>query len=493
MRLKVCLVILTCTLIFTGVITGCGHKSASTKKENVSAGTKKDSRRAKTNNKSTKGTKTAAQSGSTSSFGFPVDNGSSALERALNPLAKGNSTSGGQLFGTPSVSPNAPAGKATPSAQTAIPKDGKLRPEQVLTLVQMRYRAAKTLRTAGKSYIVTKADGKVVREAKDLKADFYFKRPDKIIVSDSDQRLMSDGKTLVKYLIKEKRYMKTKLDKEKDQQLFQGLIASQQGIRSLGLLLGIDYTQAMSSFKLKESKIGSKPMFVLTMQLKEGVGCPKGMNITQTLWIGKKDFAIYRNHMVAKGKPVLPKGFKGEAPKFVQTTMDVNASTCQFDSSIPDSKFTFNPPSGAKPVDEIGKNYLANKPAPDFSFVWIDGEKKNLSDFKGKAVLLDCWALPMCEKHLPTLQKIYEKYGQSVHVISICLNKSDKVKEYLNEKSFNFPVVYADESIAQFLQSKYHIQGIPTIFVIDKSGIVRNMMLGMPEAKDIESKLAKLD
>ena len=501
MRLKVCLAGLIFMLVFAGVITGCGHKSTSHVKKDARVSAKKDARPAKANNQPATGTQTADQPGSTSNFtapdssnsGLPLNNGSSALERALNPLAQGNMPSGGQLFGTPAASPNSAVGSAAPSAKMVIPKDGKLKPEQVLSLLQMRYRSAKSLQTAGQSSIITKADGKVVRKASGLKSDMSFKRPDKLFVSDSNEQLITNGKTLVKYGVREKRYVKIKLDKKKEQEFFQGLIASQQGVRSLGLLLGIDYTGAMSSFKLKESSIGSRPMYVLSMKLKEGVGCPKGMNITQTLWIGKKDFAIYRNYMVAKGKPTLPKGYKGKAPKYIETTMETNADKCQFDANIPDSKFAFNPPSGAKPADELGKNYLENKPAPDFSFTWIDGEKKTLSDFRGKAILLDCWALPMCEKHLPTLQKIYEKYGHSVQVVSICLNKPDKIKEYLEKKSLSFPVVYANQSIIETLQSDYHIQGIPTIYIIDKSGVVRNMMLGMPEAKDIEAKLAKID
>jgi peroxiredoxin len=169
------------------------------------------------------------------------------------------------------------------------------------------------------------------------------------------------------------------------------------------------------------------------------------------------------------------------------------ASKSEFDTDIADSKFTFTPPAGAKAAEDPTKNYLQDKQAPDFAFTWTDGSQKKLSDFRGQFVILDCWALPMCEKHLPVLQKVYEKHKDSVQVVSICFNEDkEKVGKYLSEKGMNFPVVYAKESIAKLFEEKYHLHMIPTIFILDTSGIVRDRMLGLPEEKDIDARMDKI-
>lgn len=494
MRFRVCLIGVVCVLLAAVVMTGCGRKSddvKSSEKADKQVVSKKDQPEPATKPDAKKEESASGQlptSDILSGLPFDLTQAPSTLGQALNPM----SALGKDPQAFSSVSGLAKALSAPPTA--APVKMEKPKPEQLLAILQMRYRSAKTFRTSGTSTGVVKADGKVVEKTSDPKSVLLFKRPDMFIMSGSDEELVSNGKTVVRYSYESKRFAKSKLDKEKKQQLMQGLVISKMGVGSMGLLMGVDYAPAVSSMKmLADSNIGGMETFVLVLNLKKGVGCPKDATATQTLWIGKKDFALYKNQVVAKIKPTPPKDFKGKAPKSVQTTVAAVATKCEFDPNIPDSKFTFNPPAGAKAADDPMKNYLQDKLAPDFAFTWTDGSQKKLSDFRGQFVVLDCWALPLCEKHLPTVQKFYGKHKDSVQLISICFNDdAEKVGIYLTEKGLNFPVIYANEEIGNFFQEKYHLQVIPTIFIIDKSGVVRERMLGMPQEKEITAKLDKL-
>ncbi|MCE5313688.1 MAG: redoxin domain-containing protein [Armatimonadota bacterium] len=494
MKCKVCLFGLVCILLASVVMTGCGRKSTSVKRpEKVEKRVASKIGQPKAvKHPSAKGTDSKSPTGDAATgLPFGVEQTPSALDQALNPLAALGSSNA-----VSSKVPSAPGSvKAMPRAGMIVPsKMGRPKPEQLLAVVQMRYRSAKTFRTLGTSTGTVKADGKFVRKTTDPKSAFLFKRPNKFMVNGSDEQLVTNGKTVARYSPAAGRYVKSPLNKDTEKRLLQSLIGSQMGVRSLGLLMGVDYSSMASSMKLlDDAKIGGRDTFVLRINLKQGVACPKGMAATQTLWIGKKDMGIYKNCLVIKGKPQLPKGFKGKAPRSVETTVSLTATKCEFDSNIPDSKFSFTPPAGAKAAEDPRKNYLQDKQATDFAFTWTDGSRKKLSDFRGQVVMIDCWGLPMCEKHLPVLQKIYEKHKDSVQLVSICLNDDKaKVGKYLSEKGLNFPVVYGDEQIAEMLQSKYHVQILPTIYIIDKSGVVRQRLLGQPDAKDIEAALNKI-
>ncbi|MCE5322598.1 redoxin family protein [bacterium] len=487
MKFRVLILSLACML----VLVGCGHKNTS-----VKSAKKPNRQTASTSANSPNNTATkpqAANDQSDSGLSFNIQ--PQTLDQALNPLGALNNNSqaspkGSGIAGNLNVPTKAPAA----SAPAALPKSVKPKPDQLLALVQMRYRSVKTINITGTTGVIVEADGKVVNKSSGTKSSFVFKRPDKFNVTGSNERMVSDGKVVVRYFSGTKRFAKTKLDKEKQRLLFREMIGSQAGVRSLGLLMGLDYAPMMSSMKLlKDSKVGGRDTYVLSMRIKEGVGCPKGSNAVQTLWIGKKDFVIYRNQLVEKGKPKLPNGFKGKAPKLLESTINVVVTKCVLDANMPDSNFVFSAPAGAKPIEDLTKDYLHGKNAPELAFTWTDGSKKSLADFHGKTVILDCWALPMCEQHLPVLQKIYEKHKEAVQIVSVCVNSdTEEVKKYLSEKSLDFPVVYANEDIAHILRTKYHVQVIPTIFLIDKSGVVQETILGMPPEKDITAKLDKL-
>jgi thiol-disulfide isomerase/thioredoxin len=123
-------------------------------------------------------------------------------------------------------------------------------------------------------------------------------------------------------------------------------------------------------------------------------------------------------------------------------------------------------------VPKIGEAILEiDLPAPD-------GTNKKLSDLKGKVVVLHFWAswCPYCRRDNPELVKLYQKYkDKGLEVYSVSLDK-DKAAWQKGIKDDG--LVWANhvsdlkkwDSVAAEL---YQVEATPTLFLIDKEGILR--------------------
>ena len=470
---------LICVLMFALSITGCGNKEVA---KNKTAKHQHSSTAKKTDSK--KNTSSGPNSKKATNEKNPDTSQITDINQLLN-------LSAGQSNNTPLA-----LGKSAPSAQQIPAKPGAPPPankkptgQQLLVVLQNYYRSVKTLKANGVSSIKVTQDGKVVAQAKDSKFSVLFKLPNKFVLREPNSQLSTDGKTVYQYAPKAKRYAKTKMSKD----MMRSIVMSKVGVGVMGLMTGIDYTSAMSSANLiKETELAGKPVIVLELRLKEGVGVPAGVKATQTLWIGKKDLGIYKNELLTEEHPARPKGYKGKMPKLIRTLTTSTANHFDLNTKLSDSLFAFNPPAGVKPVETPKQVDLTGKAAPDFSFKWTDGSVKNLSDFRGKAVVLDFWALPVTEKHMPIIQSFYEHNKDNVQIITVTLNSdTSKLKEYLDKKKYTFPVVYADEKIANAAVKDYKLIGVPSIFTLDKDGIIHGCIFGDTTADTMNAKLQK--
>jgi peroxiredoxin len=120
--------------------------------------------------------------------------------------------------------------------------------------------------------------------------------------------------------------------------------------------------------------------------------------------------------------------------------------------------------------------------APDFTLVDTAGEKRSLSEFKDRVVLVSFFATwcPPCNAELPELEKLWSKHkdaGLTVIAVSQGESASD-VAPFVQNKALTFPVLI-DES--QEVGAVYGGGGLPRTAVIDRSGKVRLLQVGYGE------------
>lgn len=136
--------------------------------------------------------------------------------------------------------------------------------------------------------------------------------------------------------------------------------------------------------------------------------------------------------------------------------------------------------------------------APRFALEDQFGNKIKMSSFEGKVVLMNFWATwcPNCEKEIPALQALYEKYKDSEDVAIITLVSPNVGKEqdvagimsYIEEHEISFPVLFDSESRAF---SQYGISAFPTMFLIDKEQNVYGYIPGMIDQETMQDLIDK--
>lgn len=161
-------------------------------------------------------------------------------------------------------------------------------------------------------------------------------------------------------------------------------------------------------------------------------------------------------------------------------------------------------PSGAAAGDlPPFKNPLANKQAPAFTLRDTHGRKVSLSDYKGKAVVLDFWATwcAPCKIEIPWLEKLRDQYAsQGLEVLGISEDDLDldDQKALLKEKKditdsatklgINYPVLFDDAKVADPYGG---VDALPTTFYVDRNGKVIAATVGLVDRDEIEANIKK--
>jgi peroxiredoxin len=128
--------------------------------------------------------------------------------------------------------------------------------------------------------------------------------------------------------------------------------------------------------------------------------------------------------------------------------------------------------------------------APHFRLQDLSGNRVTLEQFKGKVVLLDFWATwcPPCRKSIPELVELHRKYNtKGVVILGVSMDDPLQVndqylKKFIKKHKINYMIMRANQQITLDYFSGGQI-GIPTMFVIDQKGKVRDKMVGFSPGK----------
>ena len=111
--------------------------------------------------------------------------------------------------------------------------------------------------------------------------------------------------------------------------------------------------------------------------------------------------------------------------------------------------------------------------APDFELASLEGKNVKLSDFRGKAVLLNFWATwcGPCKIEMPWFVELQKEYGpQGFQIVGVAMDddaSADEISKFAKQMGVNYPVLIGKESVGQ---SYGGVGVLPTTYFIDREG-----------------------
>lgn len=129
----------------------------------------------------------------------------------------------------------------------------------------------------------------------------------------------------------------------------------------------------------------------------------------------------------------------------------------------------------------------------DFSFLTLDGKKHNLSDYRGKVVIVDfmaTWCYP-CKMEMQELEEVLNYYGENVTIISISVDSNDNADKIKNTfSSYVNKWIFGMDKYG--LQQKYMITSVPTLYIFNKEGEIAYHHKGLTYANELINEIDEI-
>jgi cytochrome c biogenesis protein CcmG/thiol:disulfide interchange protein DsbE len=136
----------------------------------------------------------------------------------------------------------------------------------------------------------------------------------------------------------------------------------------------------------------------------------------------------------------------------------------------------------------------AREPAPEFALPDLAGRPVRLSDFRGRALVIDFWATwcPPCIFQVPELNAFWKKHRDAgdVAVVGVAVDAegAEVVGPWVEEQGVEYPILIGDEALAR----RFGAQGFPTLAIVRPDGTLDSLHVGLVELADLEALLGPL-
>lgn len=191
---------------------------------------------------------------------------------------------------------------------------------------------------------------------------------------------------------------------------------------------------------------------------------------------------VVSSYSIWTNKDLFPFKFKRKMPH--QTSIEEVIKVYDYNcDDIVDKQFGVYLPYGFSIIDKQGDKImtveLEGKVAPNWSLKNLDGKIIQLSDYKGKNLLVVFTGVGCghCHLALPFLNKFYDEYKDNGFNIVSIESFSDNItvlKRYKDMNNINYEFLLADKATT----SNYKIVAVPVFILINKNGLIEKVFTG---------------
>lgn len=133
-------------------------------------------------------------------------------------------------------------------------------------------------------------------------------------------------------------------------------------------------------------------------------------------------------------------------------------------------------------------------PAPKWNLKDVHGQPISSEQFKGKVVVVDFWATwcGPCRTEIPGYVDLQRKYGKDgLVIVGVSLDQAGPavVEDFVKKFGVNYQMVMGDDDVQTAFGG---VEAIPTTFLIDRNGQIRDRKVGAESADEYHKKVAAL-
>lgn len=128
-----------------------------------------------------------------------------------------------------------------------------------------------------------------------------------------------------------------------------------------------------------------------------------------------------------------------------------------------------------------GAQVRVGDPAPDVTVTDWQGASHTLAEFRGSVVAVDFWATwcTVCRQALPALDALAKRRGpDGLRVLAVSIDTNRAAADAFLSARLPDPSVTLLHDPASAMMSRFGAEGMPALYVIDRTGIVRLVEAG---------------
>jgi len=138
--------------------------------------------------------------------------------------------------------------------------------------------------------------------------------------------------------------------------------------------------------------------------------------------------------------------------------------------------------------------------AKDFTLKTLDTQKEyHLKDLRGNVVLLNLWAswCKGCKKEMPEFFKLQKSYKKGFKIVTVSVDDNvEKASKYLkniaHKKGYDTPFIALHDR-EKNVAKVYECEALPSSYLIDKHGVIQEVMIGSLNTDDIKQLKTKIN